>query len=81
MFRSLAAFVALSDEKKGEKVILLIQGYEKVSELKKALVDSGMNALTIPSDIFDVETVPKLGSGKSDFAGAKKLAMELTGVK
>ncbi len=73
--------VNLPDEKKGEKVILLIQGYDKVSELKKALVDSGMNSLTIPSEIFEVENVPKLGSGKSDFAGAKKLAMELTDVK
>jgi len=73
--------VNLPDEKKGEKVILLIQGYDDVAELKKALVDSGMNPLSIPSTVFEVEEVPKLGSGKSDFAGAKKLAMELIDAK
>jgi len=69
--------VNLPDEKKGEKVILLIQGYEESAELKKMLVEIGMNPLTIPSAVYAVEEVPKLGSGKSDFAGAKKLAMEL----
>jgi len=73
--------VNLPDEKKGEKVILLISGYENSKDLKKALVDSGMNALCIPSEVFDVQEVPKLGTGKSDFAGAKKLAMELTDAK
>ncbi|MCF6339359.1 MAG: acyl-[ACP]--phospholipid O-acyltransferase [Sulfurimonas sp.] len=69
--------VNLPDEKKGEKIVLLIQGYEDASTLKKALVDSGMNPLTIPSEVFEVQSIPKLGSGKSDFAGAKKLALEL----
>jgi len=70
--------VNLPDEKKGEKVILLISGYEHSSDLKKALVESGMNPLCVPSEVFDVDDVPKLGTGKSDFSGAKKLAMELT---
>jgi len=72
--------VNLPDEKKGEKIVLLISGYEDSSELKKALVESGMNPLSVPSEIFDVEEVPKLGTGKSDFSGAKKLAMELLNV-
>lgn len=70
--------VNLPDDKKGEKVILLIQGYENSASLKKSLVEFGMNPLYIPSEVFDVEQVPKLGTGKSDFSGAKKLAMELT---
>jgi len=70
--------VNLPDAKKGEKVVLLISGYEEFSKLKKELVDAGMNPLTIPSEIFEVENIPKLGTGKSDFAGAKKLALELT---
>lgn len=70
--------VNLSDDKKGEKVILLISGYEDSKGLRKALIDSGMNPLYVPSEIFDIETVPKLGTGKSDFAGAKRLALELT---
>ena len=70
--------VNLPDAKKGEKVVLLINGYEEFTRLKKELVDAGMNPLTIPSEIFEVENIPKLGTGKSDFAGAKKLALELT---
>ena len=71
--------VNLPDDKKGEKIILLIQGYDKSSDLKKALVDSGMQPLSIPSQIYDVEKIPKLGTGKNDFGGAKKLALELEG--
>jgi len=72
-------FIAVNvpDDKKGEKVVLLISGCENSTDLKKALIDSGMNPLSIPSEIFEVEEVPKLGTGKSDFAGAKKLALEL----
>jgi acyl-[acyl-carrier-protein]-phospholipid O-acyltransferase/long-chain-fatty-acid--[acyl-carrier-protein] ligase len=73
--------VNLADDKKGEKVILLIQGYEESAVLKKSLVDFGMNPLTIPAAVYDVKEIPKLGTGKSDFAGAKKLAMELTDVE
>ena len=71
----------LPDEKKGEKVILLIQGYDDAVGLKKALVDTGMNPLTIPAEVYEIETIPKLGTGKSDFAGAKKLAQELSDAK
>jgi len=70
--------VNLPDEKKGEKVILLIQGYDDSEGLKKVLIDSGMNPLTIPAEIYAVENIPKLGTGKSDFSGAKALAMELS---
>ena len=58
-------------------MILLISGYEHSAELKKALIESGMNPLSVPSEVFDIDEVPKLGTGKSDFSGAKKLAMEL----
>ena len=69
--------VNLPDDKKGEKVVLLIQGYDDVTGLKKSLIESGMNVLSIPSEIYEVEVIPKLGSGKSDFAGAKRIALEL----
>lgn len=70
--------VNLPDAKKGEKVILLINGYKNAPELKKDLIEYGMNPLTIPAEIFEVDSIPKLGTGKSDFAGSKKLALELT---
>jgi len=37
-----------------------------------------MNALFVPSEYYKVEELPKLGTGKADFKGAKKLAGELS---
>ncbi|MFC2073941.1 acyl-[ACP]--phospholipid O-acyltransferase [Campylobacterota bacterium] len=73
--------VNLPDEKKGEKIVLLIQGYKDITGLKKSLVDSGMNPLSIPTEIYEVDAIPKLGTGKSDFSGAKKLAIKMSDAK
>jgi len=67
--------VNLPDDKKGEKIILLIATETAAKDIKKKLIESGMNALMIPAVITPVNAVPKLGSGKTDFAGAKKVAM------
>ncbi len=69
--------VNLPDAKKGEKVVLLLQGYSDLEGLKKGLIESGMNPLMLPSEMYEVDQIPKLGTGKSDFSGAKKLAKEL----
>lgn len=69
--------VNLPDEKKGEKVILMIAGERDEAEVRRKLVDGGMNALMIPAVIRCVTEVPKLGSGKTDFANARKLALSL----
>ena len=67
--------VNLPDEKKGERIVLLIAGEIDPDGLRRALVDANLNPLAIPAEIRPVEAVPKLGSGKTDFAGAKRLAM------
>ncbi|MDO6454843.1 acyl-[ACP]--phospholipid O-acyltransferase [Neptunomonas phycophila] len=67
--------VNLPDSKKGEKVVLLIEGEGDSSEARKRMVDSGMPGLMIPSSIYFVESVPVLGSGKTDFGAAKKMAL------
>ena len=36
------------------------------------------NKLMIPNEILSVDDIPKLGSGKKDFKGAKNLALTLT---
>ncbi|MEB4593619.1 AMP-binding protein, partial [Candidatus Thiothrix sp. Deng01] len=69
--------VNLPDEKKGEKVILMIAGELNETEIRRKLVDGGMNALMIPAMIRSVDEVPKLGSGKTDFANARKLALSV----
>jgi acyl-[acyl-carrier-protein]-phospholipid O-acyltransferase/long-chain-fatty-acid--[acyl-carrier-protein] ligase len=40
-----------------------------------------MNPLSIPSEIYEVDEIPKLGTGKSDFSRAKRLAGEMSDAK
>jgi acyl-[acyl-carrier-protein]-phospholipid O-acyltransferase/long-chain-fatty-acid--[acyl-carrier-protein] ligase len=69
--------VNVPDPKKGERVVMLIAAELDPDGLRKTLIDAGLNPLTIPAEIRAVEQVPKLGSGKTDFSGAKKLALAL----
>jgi len=72
------AICALPDEKKGEKLVLLLEGEMDLNELKEKIRSLGMNPLFVPSEYFKVQELPKLGTGKADFKGAKKLAQQLS---
>jgi acyl-[acyl-carrier-protein]-phospholipid O-acyltransferase/long-chain-fatty-acid--[acyl-carrier-protein] ligase len=63
------------DEKKGEKVVLLVDGELELKTLREAMLDQSVNPLLIPAKVIQVETMPKLGSGKTDFVKAKALAL------
>ena len=67
--------VNIPDSKKGEKIILLIATELSAKEIKKKLMDADMNPLMIPAVFTHVNAVPKLGSGKTDFATSKKVAL------
>ena len=69
---------SLEDEKKGEKIVLLISNANKefIQELKEKILKNFDNKLMIPSEIKIVEEIPKLGSGKKDFVKAKYLASQ-----
>ncbi len=67
---------ALPDGKKGERVTLLYSGPLTRDEMKALLSETGLNPLMIPSDLIQVDTIPKLGSGKSDFKQAKQMALD-----
>ena len=71
----LLSITALPDIKKGEKLVLLLEG--DINLLKSKIKELEINPLLLPSEYFEVETIPKLGTGKSDFAGIKRLAMKL----
>lgn len=70
---------SLEDEKKGEKIILLISMVDEkfIEKLKEQINTSFDNKLMIPSMIKIVEDIPKLGTGKKDFKGAKELARKV----
>jgi acyl-[acyl-carrier-protein]-phospholipid O-acyltransferase/long-chain-fatty-acid--[acyl-carrier-protein] ligase len=69
------AAINLPDEKKGERIVLLAAADIDPDGLRKALLDARANPLSIPSEVLRVEAIPKLGSGKTDFGGAKRLAL------
>ncbi len=69
--------VALSDVKKGEKIVVLYSGSLEEELLQSRIKQSGMWSLMQPSRFLQVETLPRLSSGKSDFSGAKRVAQEL----
>ncbi len=70
------AVTAVPDSAKGEKIVLLVKEGDP-EEISRALRKSGIPPLMQPGVVFSVDSIPKLGSGKWDFNGMKKLALEL----
>ena len=73
------AITAVPDSVKGERIVLLVKGDATLDteEISRSLRKSGIPPLMQPGSVFCVEAIPKLGSGKWDFNGMKKLATEL----
>ncbi len=71
------AITAIPHSKKGEEIVLLLEGVKDLDELKDEIKSLSLNPLHAPSRHFKVESLPRLGTGKSDFKGLKKLALEL----
>ncbi|PKF61578.1 acyl-[ACP]--phospholipid O-acyltransferase [Psychromonas sp. psych-6C06] len=69
--------IACKDPQKGENIVLLHQGEIDKKQIKQTMLADGCNPLMLPKSYFMVEEVPKLGSGKTDFSQAKKLATSL----
>ncbi len=67
---------AIPDAKKGEVVCLLVAGMMDVKTLQMTVTQSDMLNLMKPQWYLPVEQIPKLGTGKTDFAAAKKIALE-----
>jgi len=72
------AVVALPDARKGEQLVLLTERAEPSREELSAFArGEGATELMVPRQIFTVDKLPLLGSGKADHVGAKNLAGEL----
>ncbi len=73
--------VALPDDRKGERLILMTP--DKTCD-RKALQayakKTGVSELSVPAEILLVPAIPLLGSGKTDYVGALKLAKEVKGL-
>ncbi len=68
--------VNLPDEKKGEKIIVLANRELDETQVREKLVEQNIPPLAFPAKTVFVGEVPKLGSGKTDFATSKRIAQE-----
>ena len=66
--------INIPDPKKGEMIVILTTADLDEQSLRPQLLAGGLNNLSLPSAYITVETLPKLGSGKADFATAKEIA-------
>ncbi len=73
------AAVALPDEGKGEKVVLLTeyQTAERATLAEQARKD-GVGEICLPRQVFPVKEIPLLGTGKIDYIKSKALAESLS---
>jgi acyl-[acyl-carrier-protein]-phospholipid O-acyltransferase/long-chain-fatty-acid--[acyl-carrier-protein] ligase len=70
--------INLSDEKKGEKIVLLFASELTHEEFLQTIKNGAIAPLLMPSEFYKVDTLPKLASGKADFKASKELALELS---
>ncbi|MGB0371037.1 MAG: MFS transporter [Opitutales bacterium] len=68
------AICAKPDEQKGEKLVLFTEEKLDASELRQFLSPSDLPNLWIPKEIIYLESLPKLASGKTDYARLAKAA-------
>ncbi len=69
------AVVALSDPRRGEKLILVTEarGFDR-NRLLDAARQLGLPEIAVPREVIEIEHLPLLGSGKTDYAAATRLA-------
>jgi len=70
--------VSIPDARKGERIVLLTtQKDADRAAMQRQAKAVGASELAVPADIRVVAAVPLLGSGKTDYVGATRLAKEL----
>ena len=70
------AVVGITDEAKGEALLLLSVVDVDLATLRKKLYEAGVPNLWIPKQVQRVESIPVLASGKLDLAKCKELVGE-----
>jgi acyl-[acyl-carrier-protein]-phospholipid O-acyltransferase/long-chain-fatty-acid--[acyl-carrier-protein] ligase len=71
--------IGIPDEKKGERLVVLSTGPMTPEELWKRLAETELPRLWIPKreNIYRVDALPTLGTGKLDLRGVRARAEEL----
>jgi acyl-[acyl-carrier-protein]-phospholipid O-acyltransferase/long-chain-fatty-acid--[acyl-carrier-protein] ligase len=70
------AVVAVPDARRGERVVLVTDAAADKAAILAHARARGATELMVPADILQVDAVPLLGSGKTDYVAARCLALE-----
>ncbi len=74
---TLYGVVSIPDEKKGETLVLIVEKNEiSTGKIASHFAKQGLPSLWMPKKILNLKAAPILGTGKFDYAGAKKIAEE-----
>ena len=74
------AVTAVADDRRGERLVALyVHGMDRLTELWQRLSETDLPRLWIPKreNLYRVESLPQLGTGKLDLRGLKMRAEEL----
>ena len=75
---SILGVLSIADEKKGEKIVLLIADETaKLSEIQRFFKQQGISELWCPKEVFYTKEPPLLGSGKFDYLTAQKIVEKM----
>lgn len=75
------AAVSVPDKRKGERIILVTTHPKPdKSEIQTHGRKAGATELMVPADIIAVDEIPVLGSGKTDYVEARKVAIKKLGL-
>ena len=69
--------IALTDPRRGEKLVLVTEAHDfDRTRLLDAAHRLGLPEIAVPREVIDVDYMPLLGTGKTDYAAVTRLAEE-----
>jgi acyl-[acyl-carrier-protein]-phospholipid O-acyltransferase/long-chain-fatty-acid--[acyl-carrier-protein] ligase len=75
------AVVAVPDKRRGERIVLVTTADNaEPAELRRHGKQAGIAELALPQDIVQVDEIPIHGTGKTDYAGTRRLALDRLGL-
>jgi acyl-[acyl-carrier-protein]-phospholipid O-acyltransferase/long-chain-fatty-acid--[acyl-carrier-protein] ligase len=76
------AAVAVPDKRKGERIVLVTTAKEADTKaLRQFGKKAGAAEVTIPDDVIKIDAMPVLGSGKTDYPAARRIAVDRLGLE
>jgi acyl-[acyl-carrier-protein]-phospholipid O-acyltransferase/long-chain-fatty-acid--[acyl-carrier-protein] ligase len=71
----MVAVAGVPDPSKGEALVLLVTENVSSEDVRSRLLELGLPNLWIPKIVKRVETIPMLGTGKTDLKVVRELAL------